>query len=75
MQSLRSSAIATMRTLRLVDTSPGQVYFDHNTVRRKDRSTGTWERHIVEVGVLNQADPCRVQDMLLRHGAKGERPT
>jgi hypothetical protein len=71
-QTLRAYPIATMRPLRLVDTRPGQVYFDHDTVRRKDRSTGTWEEHIVEVGFLNLADPREVHDLLLRHGAEGE---
>jgi hypothetical protein len=68
-QTLRAYPIATMRPLRLEDTRPGHVWFDHDTVQRKDRSTGTWEEHIVEVGFLNLANPREVNDLLLRHGA------
>lgn len=69
-QTLRAYPIATMRPLRLVDTRPGHVYFDQDTVRRKDRSTGTWEEHIVEVGFQELAAPREVHDLLLRHGAQ-----
>ena len=68
-QTLRAYPIATMRPLRLVDTRPGHVYFDHDTVQRKDRSTGTYETHIVEVGFLNLSDPRAVHDLLVRMGA------
>jgi hypothetical protein len=68
-QTLRAYPIATMRPLRLVDTRPGDVYFDHDTVQQKDRSTGTWETHIVEVGFLHLADPREVHGHLLRLGA------
>jgi hypothetical protein len=68
-QTLRAYPIATMRPLRLVDTRPGHVWFDHNTERRKDRSTGGWEEHIVEVGFLNLTDPREVHDALVRLGA------
>jgi hypothetical protein len=69
-QTLRAYPIASMRPLRLEDTRPGHVWFDHDTVRRKDRSTGRWEEHIVEVGFLNLANPREVRDALVRLGAE-----
>ena len=69
-QTLRAYPIATMRPLRLVDTRPGHVFFDHDTVRRKDRSTGFYETQIVEVGFLNLASPREVHDLLVRFGAQ-----
>ncbi len=68
-QTLRAYPIATMRPLRLIDTRPGHVYFDHDTVERKDRSTGFTETVIVEVGFLDLADPREVRDLLVRLGA------
>jgi hypothetical protein len=65
-QTLRAYPIATMRPLRLVDTRPGDVWFDLDTAQRKDRSTGRWEDHIVEVGFLTLADPREVHDALVR---------
>jgi hypothetical protein len=69
-QTLRAYPIATMRPLRLVDSQPGHVYFDQDTVRRKDRSTGLEETHIVEVGFLDLAEPRDVRDLLVRLGAE-----
>ena len=69
-QNLRAYPIATMRPLRLVDSQPGHVYFDQDTVRRKDRSTGLEETRIVEVGFLDLADPRDVRDLLVRLGAE-----
>jgi hypothetical protein len=69
-QTLRAYPIITMRPLRLVDTRPGDVYFDHDTVRRKDPSTGSTETHIIEVGFLNVANPREVYDHLVRLGAE-----
>ncbi len=69
-QTLRAYPIATMRPLRLVDRQPGHVFFDHDTVRRKDRSTGFYETHIVEVGFLDLATPREVHDLLLRFGTQ-----
>lgn len=63
-QTLRAYPIATMRPLRLEDTRPGHVWFDHDTVMRKDRM------EIEEVGFLHLADPREVHDLLLRFGAK-----
>lgn len=68
-QTLRAYPIATMRPLRLEDTRPGHVWFDQNTERRKDRPTGGWEDHIVEVGFQHLANPREVLDLLLKHGA------
>ncbi|MBL9047938.1 MAG: hypothetical protein JNK34_11625 [Tabrizicola sp.] len=67
-QTLRAYPIATMRPLRLVDTSPGHVYFDHDTVQRRDGSGG-WKEEIAEVGFLHLAEPREVHDRLLRLGA------
>lgn len=67
-QTLRAYPIATMRPLRLVDTRPGHVYFDHDTVQRRDGSGG-WKEEIAEVGFLHLADPRDVHDRLLRLGA------
>ena len=69
-QTLRAYPIATMRPLRLVDTEPGHVYFDHDTVRRKNRLTDGDEETIVEVGFLDLDMPRRVHDLLLRLGAE-----
>lgn len=69
-QTLRAYPIATMRPLRLVDRRPGHVYFDHDTVRRKDRNTGLYEEYLVEVGFLDLPDPQSVHDLLLRLGAE-----
>ena len=69
-QTLRAYPIATMRPLRLVDTRAGHVFFDHDTVRRKDRSTGIYETHIDEVGFLDLSAPRDVHEFLLRLGAK-----
>jgi hypothetical protein len=66
-QTLRAYPIATMRPLRLVDTRPGHVWFDHDTVERKRQ--GTWETEIVEVGFQTLANPREVHDLLLQHGA------
>jgi hypothetical protein len=63
-QTLRAYPIATMGPLRLEDTRPGHVWFDHDTVMRKDRM------EIEEVGFLHLADPREVHDLLLRFGAK-----
>ena len=68
-QTLRAYPIATMRPLRLVDTRPGHVYFDHDTVQRKNRWTGTYEDAIVKVGFVDLDDPRSVHDLLLRLGA------
>ena len=69
-QTLRAYPIATMRPLRLVDTEPGHVYFDHDTVRRKNRLTDGDEETIVEVGFLDLDMPRRVHNLLLRLGAE-----
>jgi hypothetical protein len=69
-QTLRAYPIATMRPLRLEDARPGHVWFDHDTVRGKDRSTGIWDEQIVEVGFLNLANPREVHDHLVRLGAE-----
>lgn len=67
-QTLRAYPITTMRPLRLVDTRPGHVYFDHDTVQSRDGSGG-WKEEIVEVGFLHLAEPRDVHDRLLRLGA------
>jgi hypothetical protein len=67
-QTLRAYPIATMRPLRLVDTGPGHVYFDHDTVQSRDGSGG-WKEEIVEVGFLHLAEPRDAHDLLLRLGA------
>ncbi|MFM7333348.1 MAG: hypothetical protein ACKO1H_02880 [Tabrizicola sp.] len=69
-QTLRAYPIATMRPLRLVDSRPGDVYFDHDTVQQRDRVTGTCKDHMVEVGFLHLADPREVHGHLLRLGAE-----
>jgi hypothetical protein len=68
-QTLLAYPIATMRPLRLVDTSPGHVYFDHDTVRRWNRWSEAYEEHIVEVGFLNLPHPREVRDLLVQQGA------
>lgn len=68
-QSLRAYPIATMQPLRLVDTRPGHVWFDKETVPMKDRSTNSWKEEIVEVGFQNLSDPRLVHDLLVGHGA------
>lgn len=69
-QTLRAYPIATMRPLRLLDTRPGHVWFDHDTVRRWNRWSEAYEEHIVEVGFLNLPDPREVRDLLVRLGAE-----
>lgn len=59
-----------MRPLRPVDTRPGHVYFDHGTVRGKNRLTDADEDAIVKVGFLNLDEPRSVHDLLLRPGAE-----
>ncbi len=69
-QTLRAYPIVTMRPLRLVETRPGHIYFNHDSVRRKDRSSGVTETRIIEVGFLNLANPREVHDILVRLGAE-----